>query len=54
MRALLAEQDGSRLAAEPAERSGPEAGRLRSALRSIGTCDLDEPLADLRDLRLLP
>jgi hypothetical protein len=51
---LLSWRDGLRLAAHLRERGPQAAASTRRAFASFGSCSIDEPVADLRHLGLLP
>jgi hypothetical protein len=53
MRGLLAERDGTRVGAAVSDLSAVLAAAVRGYFCSFGTCSIEEPLADLVDLRLL-
>lgn len=51
--ALLAQRDRAEVAAGISSMSGADIDRVRGHFRSLGTCNVDEPIADLYDLDLL-
>jgi len=53
VRAALAEQDGTSVAAAVRALDAPRIAAVRAVFRSFGTCGIDEPLADLAALDLL-
>ena len=50
---VLASRDGRAIAATVADLSAAAAASARAHFRSIGTCSIDEPVHDLRALKLL-
>ncbi|AOW91653.1 hypothetical protein BFN03_00370 [Rhodococcus sp. WMMA185] len=50
----LAERDGTRIALELSRLPEDEIAELRATFRSLGTCSILEPLADLVALQLVP
>ena len=53
VRGLLAERDAARVGAAVSELSSELAAAVRGQFCSFGTCSIEEPLADLVDLRLV-
>ncbi|MET8795550.1 hypothetical protein ABZV91_03670 [Nocardia sp. NPDC004568] len=54
LEAVLANRNGTAVAAELAALSETEEKAVRSAFRSFGTCSISDPLTELVDLDLLP
>lgn len=52
--ALLARRDAAPLARLVTDLSGPEVGALRALLRSVGCCEVTDPLRELAALGVLP